>query len=211
MSGGRKLGTIAAAVLAVSIALPPGHTQAAVANLKSVLLRSAEVPSGFTHPQVQVYSHFVSRMEIGVSTSGMKITSACALPTAFARDGWMQGLIQSFDRSAATMSLQLCASRFKTAQGAHLAYRKLVGKELSLLIKTQLASRLPTSGLGDEATGITRNGIGCSCEPPAAAPHTYEIIYRHQNAVVDLTYSGPGSYSSTQFEQLVTRTNARLH
>jgi hypothetical protein len=148
-------------------------------------------------------------MEVVTSMSGLQSTSDCILSAALARDGWTQGLIESFDRSKTTLSLQLCASLFKTSHGAHLAYRKIAGQEITLPVKRNLGARISLSGVGNEAAGIDRGGIHCACGSTDASG--YEIVFRHDNAVLDLTYAGPTSLTLSQFEQLVTRTNQRLH
>jgi hypothetical protein len=205
----RRPAGLAALMLAGALTWP-ASAAAAVTTLRSALLPAAAVPSIFAHPHVKVYHRFSATLQVRTTVAGMAGNSTCTLPTSLAGDGWTQGMIEAFDRSSTTSALQLCGALFHTTHGAHLAYQQLVQAHFQPLLTAKYAVHLATPRIGNEVSGINRTGVGCACAPKDV-PHSYEIVFRHDNAVLDLAFSGPVTVSPAQFVRLVTRTNAELH
>jgi hypothetical protein len=74
-------------------------------------------------------------------------------------------------------------------------FQKSIGTGKS---KTKLLV-LPKVGDESLAVGGTQSGIGI-----------YAMIFRHQNALINLIYVGPGSFTPSRFGNLAALTNSRL-
>ena len=200
---------IAAVACCLASVLSATTTLAAVSHLKSAKLRANQAPAGFSRPHLKVYTHFVPTMQVTTSIAGRASTSSCSLPASFQGDGWTQGLIEAFDRSGPSHALELCASLFADSHGAHAAYLTEVSTILTPRVKLNLAHAIRVSRIGDEASGITTAEKKCACSQIPDLV-TYEIVFRHDNALLDLSYAGPPTFSLSSFERLVTGTNTKL-
>jgi hypothetical protein len=148
-------------------------------------------------------------MEVHALEAGSQTMRSCDVPHSFARQGWRKGLIQAFDSAKSQTTLQMCVSLFKTSRGAHAAYVYRTDRQLKLLIKLGEMKQLATPQIGDEALTVGGGDL-CKCGGMTAA-RTYEIVFRHDNALVDLGYQGSSSVTQVGFERLAVRINSNLH
>lgn len=178
-------------------------------QLRSAVLRPSDAPAGFSHPYVKMYTHFRTRLEVATRAGGTRSTAACALPRSFSRYGWRRGLIEAFDVTGSPMTLELCASVFKTPVDAHAAYLDYLRATLTPLLTYDRMKRLPIHGIGDEAMAIGGPASTCNCGGMRATQE-YGMILRLGAVVVDLAYVGPSSLAPTQFVRLGHRIDSRL-
>lgn len=194
---------------AAALVLSAGTTFASVSHFSSALVRPGDAPPDFSQSHLKVYKRFTTLMQVTTRMRSISTKSVCTLPQSFAQLGWKQGLIEAFDRSVPTYALQVCASLFRDTAGAHAAYRDLVKSIFTARVQVKMASRLSMPAVGDESSAITHSEKQCVCDPKPTL-FSYEVVFRHANALVDLAYSGPASRPG-QFEQLARRVNSRLH
>lgn len=199
---------LAGPCLALTLVLG-GNALAASYRLQSAALQGHDVPAGFGASHLKLFTHFASSMTISAAAGHIPMQSVCAIPTSFKSDGWQQGMVQAFDRTNRNWTLQLCASLFRTPQGAHAAYEELVTKNLLPTIKVNLAHKLALATVGDESSALQRAGKDCVCDLKPTI-RTYEVVFRHGSAVVDLTYVGSMTFSAAQFRALASGSNSRL-
>jgi len=202
----RWIAAIAPALLLILTATP---AMASIGNIKSALLRPGDAPSGFSHPHVAMYTRFSEKMEVRTLAAGSQTMRSCEVPRSFARQGWREGFIQAFDSTRSQTTLQMCVSLFKTARGAHAAYVYRTERQLKLLIKLGEMKQLATTQIGDESMTVGGGDL-CKCGGMTAA-RTYEIVFRRDNALVDLAYQGASSFTQVGFERLAVRINSNLH
>jgi hypothetical protein len=109
--------------------------------------------------------------------------------------------VEGFDSDSILHLLSLCASAFQTAQGAHAAFATAVASLARYLKKHHLhASAISPIGAESSAYGASHGGFVVD-----------QIVFRHDNALVQLNYIGPATYSFPSFVALAHRTNRRLH
>lgn len=182
--------------------------QANVSNVRSVELQGGILPPGFHTSHVAVYSHAVPAMRVKIDVSGQRTVTSCAVPSG-ARRGWAQGLIQGFDRPSLGNALLLCAYSYHTAGQAHAAYVAIVRQQFDPRVKMNLAAHEGIAHLGSEATGLTTDPHKCPCGTVGFG--SYELLFRHDNVVVDVGYEGPTQhYTMANFAAMARGTNAHL-
>ncbi|HEX8918269.1 MAG TPA: hypothetical protein VF898_07185 [Chloroflexota bacterium] len=191
------LGGLAVALQGTSLA-----AHAAVSDIQSSLLRSGEALPGFGTPHSHLYQKFHSQMDVSVSHGGItRLSSVCVVPTTFAAQ-WAQGVIESFDTTAPPSHLQiltLCAYRFTTAVAAQSGY-KVLARGLYVLLRNKSVSALRGQAMGDQSYGVGSN----------RSPYSDSLVFRHANAVVQISYLGPQRISARQFLRLGGISNSRL-
>ena len=193
---------------ALLVLASPVHAN--IHNLRSALILRGDAPRGFSTPHYRVYAHFTREMKVTVnSTNSAGATSTytaadCSLPASFAHDGWIQGLAEGFGNLQTLSGLSLCASAFRTGQGAHTAYATTKADNARWMKKQHL-----------HFTSIARIG-----EESFAYEVTQQnklllagITFRHDSALLEMTYSSLGSstYSVNAFLALAKKTDQRLN
>lgn len=201
----RALAAVGLAVLTIRT----GASALAADQLRGAVLRPSDAPAGFSHPHVKMYTHFRTRLEVPMRAGGARSSGACALPRSFARYEWRRGLIEAFDVSHPPMTLELCASLFKTPRDAHAAYVDYSRATLAPLITYDRMKRLPIRGIGDEAMAVGGPAATCNCGGMRATEE-YGLVLRQGTVVVDLAYVGPSSFAPAQFVRLGYRIDSRL-
>jgi hypothetical protein len=191
---------ILAAVGALIATLALTTAFAAVVDLRSGLLKPADVPVGFSATHTKVYTHFTRNESVKWKTSPTSSNgNSCAVPASFKGDGWTQGLIQIYVGKNGYSTVGWCGDLFATAEGAHTAYLTM-----KTLVKSALkagAVKRISSKVGDESLLI---GIGTT------VGKVYIGEFRHQNALIRAVYTGPGSFTPSNLVTLTTRINTRL-
>jgi len=156
--------------------------QATVHDLRYAVLRAGEAPPGFSHPHLTVYPHFVKAMrDIRPHSDSDTGIEQCYAPTTFAHDGWVQGLIETFRGEQMFRGFELCGFLFRSLRRAHDGYLVLAAGAKSLLTHKR-GTRLTRRGFGDESF---------SFKPFEGLGESTEIVWRHDNAVMLLSYFGP--------------------
>lgn len=182
---------------------------AAVLHLRSALIAQSEAPSGFSRAHVHIASHFQPQLTVSIRAGQSQLNASCIQDSSFQSLGWTQGLIEAFDHTSALAALQVCATLFRTPAGAASAYRFLVKRDVKTLIKLKTATPLSMAQIGNQSAGMVRQIKECSCSTTALL-RTYDIVYRHDNAVVEATYTGPARFAPDQFASLVAGQNSNL-
>lgn len=136
-------------------------------------------------------------------------TSVCALDPSFQRDGWDESIIEAFDHAAPSSALEICASLFRTSAGAHSAYSLLVKRDIAGPLSLKMVKRLKMKRIGNESSATWKGLKDCSCTASATG-HTYQMVMRHDNAVVELMYAGPLWATPDRFHLLAATINGRL-
>ncbi len=205
--GLRALAVVGLAALLIQIVTPKLEAD----QLRAAVLRVSDAPSGFSHPHLRMYTHFKARLEVATRVGGVRSRSmsACALPRSFTRYGWSGGLIEAFDVSRSPMTLELCASVFKTPTDAHAAYLDSPRATLNPLLVFHQLKRLTIHGIGDESMAVGGLAATCNCGGMRATQE-YGMILRHGATVLDLAYVGPLSFISREFVHLGMKIDARL-
>lgn len=180
---------------------PPVHAN--VGSLRSAIMFPGDAPPGLSTPHSRIYTQFTRKMKVATKTAGVpgKGSTDCPVPASFAHDGWIQGLVEGFDSDQIFHVLSLCASAFRTVQGAHTAYAATRTDIVRYLKKHHLQfTSIPQVGPESFAYGAAQGQLVVG-----------EIAFRHDNALVQLYYLGPSSYSFDTFVALARKTNQRLH
>lgn len=207
---GTRMRRVCGLSIAVWLALLVTGANAAVSDLKAATLRPADLPAEFTHSHVKVFAHYAPTMTVSTMAFGSPNPVSCTVPSSFRSSGWEQGMIEAFDTSKLSTGLQLCGYLFTTSSQAHLAYRVQVKTLLKPLLKLKLASKLPMTRVGSESMATRRDMKECVCQT-IGMTRQYDAVFRHDNALVVVEYTGPAMYSVDSFLRLVTHSNARLH
>jgi hypothetical protein len=197
----RRSRFLALLLLAASLVLA-SPVQANIGSLRSALMLPSDAPPGLSTPHSRIYTHFTRKMKVATKTAGVpgKGTTDCPLPASFAHDGWIQGLVEGFDSDQIFHVLSLCASAFRTVQGAHTAYAT-TRADIARSMKKQHLHFTSISPVGAEsfAYGAAQGQLAVGA-----------IAFRHDNALVQLYYLGPATYSFDTFLGLARKTNQRL-
>jgi hypothetical protein len=181
----------------------PSSVSANVGSLRSAITTPSDAPPGLSTPHSRVYTRFTRKMRVPTKTTGLpgKGSTDCPVPASFGPDGWIQGLVEGFDSDSILHVLSLCSSAFQTPQGAHTAYASTIADATRYLKKHHLHSTsIAPVGAESFAYGASQGGLVLG-----------EIVFRHDNALVQLYYIGPATYSFVSFVALAQRTNRRLH
>lgn len=202
----RRMGAALAGLLMAGASL--GTAQAAVSNLRTVEIGAGVVPSGFGSSHVAYYGHAVAALHVKARAENQMVVSTCAIPVG-ARAGMRAGLIQAFDRPAPGNALQVCAYQYGSSSAAHIAYTA-IERQFRVRVTMHLASNVRETGLGNEAAGLYTAPGKCPCGTIEAG--AYEVLFRHDNVVVDMTYVGKTqTFTMTKFAGMARGQNARLH
>jgi hypothetical protein len=206
LPGARRLALLA---LASALALGVSPALAYVGDITTGLLRAGDAPPGFLTPHVHLYRRFHAKMQVKVSHGGVtKYGSLCLVPSSFAHNGWLQGVIESFDTRSGVKGFQeltLCAWRFTTVAQARHAYPQLTAL-WQTDIKKGRVRLLSAQRIGDQSLAIAAvKGKSSSITPGAK-----QLEFRQANAVVKLNYVGPNTLSGAAFLHLGVLINSRL-
>ena len=182
---------------------------ASVINVRSALIAQSDAPTGFTQSHTYTTKQFRPVLSVLIRAGQSELSVQCTLDPSFQSFGWTQGMIEAFDHTSALAALQVCASLFRTPVGAASAYHFLLQRDVAMLVKLKIATRLTMSKIGNQSAGMVRQIKECSCSTTALL-RTYVIVYRHENAVVESTYTGPARYTPDNFARLVSGQNRKL-
>jgi hypothetical protein len=187
----------------VALLVFPSPVSANIGMLRSAIMLPSDAPPGLSTPHSRIYTHFTGKMKVATKTAGVpgKGTTDCPVPASFAHDGWIQGLAEGFDSDSIFHVLSLCASAFQAVQGARAAYSATRTDIIRYLKKHHLHSTsIAPIGAESFAYGASQGALVVG-----------EIVFRHDNALVQLYYIGPSTYSIDSFVALAQRTDRRLH
>lgn len=221
----RYKGPLLALIVVSALALQVTPALAYVNDITTGLLPASAAPAGFSAPKDQVYLRFHSDMSVKTHP-GRTASPACISDKSFSREGWKQGMIEAFpsQQVKSVRTLTLCAWRFKTVGGAQKAYgfevnplktdlkpkstpkkvskgktkKKAAGKVVSRTKNT--LKLLSKARIGDESLAV-EGGTGLI---------TYALYFRNANALVEIKYTGPSSFSPPSFLSLGRTVNSKL-
>lgn len=188
--------------IGLAVALLPGRSQAAVVDLRQALLPDSARPvhltqgqNDWTKPESASYSKFVPRMHVTFQMSDPRFPNIahdpryryeliCTPPKQLKKLGWKQGVIEAFGNGDTSLEggFRLCGYRLRDNRAAHSGF-VAVSHTLRKALKHDEGSPLTRKRIGDESV---------SFESDTPFGQQFEIVFRVQNAVIDLSYRAGG-------------------
>jgi hypothetical protein len=164
--------------------------------LRAIALQPSDAPPGYSGPHTRVFRHYKKTLKLKVGKKGQ--ASCHVLPQL--KTGWKQGMLQDFTGASFLNVFEMCAFLQSTAAQAHTAF---AAEEAS--VKKQVAK---THGLTLYVPDIGNEAIEVGGAQSGFA--TYEMIFRRDNALIELVYLGGSSYAQTTFTTLGSTVDTRL-
>jgi len=167
------------------------------------VLQASEAPAGFSNPHIAVFSQYVKKLKVKTKTKGMPgLGNSSCDADASLKAGWKQGMIESFDSSSLLLTFEVCGFPQNTVKQATAVFQTVVTSAQKSLKSTKGAKvlKLPTVGNQSLAIGDSSQGLAL-----------WVLIFRHDNAIVDVLYLGPATFSTAKLVQTAQLVNSRLH
>jgi hypothetical protein len=183
-------------VLAIVLVLLAGARPAVAASgLRTVGLQASDAPPGFSGLRTKVFLHYkrVLKLKVGKGTASCKV-----LPQLKA--GWRQGMLQEFRGPSFLSVFELCGFLQGAAAQAHVAYTSDVAQLEKAVTKTT-GLTVTNPSIGNEAIEIGGAQSGFA---------TFEMVFRRDNALIELVYLGSSSYTQSAFTSTGTAIDSRI-
>lgn len=185
-------------IAALTVIVLGGGVRPAVAasDLRSAALHAADAPPGYTGPHTKIFMHYKHHLKMKIRKSGE--ASCDVLPQLKA--GWKEGILQDFTGPSVLNVFEMCGFLQGTAAQAHSAYAAGV-KELKKQVARTSGLTITHPSIGNEAVQIggTQSGFA-----------TYELVFRRDNAMIELVYLGSSSYTAATFTGVGSGVDTRL-
>jgi len=173
------------AIAAVSAALLAGIGPArAASDLHVAMLHASDAPKGYSAPKTKFFSHYAPHLRIKLGKNGS--ASCDAQPQL--KSGWKQAMLQYFGGPNFLSVFEVCGYLDTSTGQTHAAYLADVASS-----KRQAKA---TPGLTSSSAAIGNEALQVSGSKGGFA--TYEIIFRRDNALIEMVYLGNATYKMSQ-------------
>lgn len=189
----RVIAVVAALVLVMLAGI---HPAVAASDLRPAALKASDAPPGYTGPHTKLFLHYKKTLRL---KQGKKGVASCKVNPRL-KTGWKQGLLQDFTGPSFLAVFEMCGFLQTTAAQAHAAYAADVADLKKRLAKTT-GLTLTNPAIGNEAVEIGGAQSGFA---------TYEMVFRRDNALIELVYLGGSSYTQSAFTSVGTTVDTRL-